>query len=343
MIWTVVSVFITLAVYLLLVVLVNRLLPPGKKAIVVNRPKKLAEKLGQSIKITSWNIGYAGLGKGSDFVMDGGKSWFPPSRQAVKNNLGAICAQVKKLPGEILLLQEVSVNSPLSFWHKVRERIIKTLPENLALFRPDISSWGLFWPLKITHGTMTLCLTEPVSTEVVKLPVEPDFIGGVIKRNYALLVTRFDIRDRPGQWVIINLHLAAFDHQGATRQKQFQAVFDFARKEYEKGNFVVLGGDWNMALIKTDFPHTTDMKHLFWLVDLPAEKLPPGWKIACDPSIASVRTNYQPYVKGENYSAVIDGFIVSQNVAIRSVKTTDTGFENTDHMPVSAILSTKRC
>ncbi len=342
MAWVFLSLFILLIAYLALVVLVNRNWPPGDKIKLINKPDNLAAKLGQTIKITTWNIGYAGLGRESDFVMDGGKSWFPPSSRAVKNNLAAICVRLKKLPGQILLLQEVSVCSPLSFWHKVRQKIIKTLPENLALFRPDIATVALPWPLKIAHGTMTMCPAGPASCQLVKLPAEPDFIAGFIKRNYALLVTRFDIEDSPAQWVIINLHLAAFDEQGATRHQQFDAVFAFAQKEYDKGNFVVLGGDWNMALTKSDFGHTTDLKHLFWLVDLPKQKLPPGWKIACDPSVPSVRTNYKPYVRGENYTAIIDGFITSPNVAVISVKTTNTGFENSDHMPVSAIFSTKR-
>ncbi|VAW21674.1 hypothetical protein MNBD_ALPHA12-42 [hydrothermal vent metagenome] len=342
MLWLITGILVTLVVYLLVVVLVNRNRPPGDRISLVSRPKNLEAKLGQTIKITSWNIGYAGLGRGSDFIMDGGKNWFPPSRQTVKNNLGAICAQLEKFRGQILLLQEVSVKSPLSFWQPVRQKIIMSMPDNMALFRPDISTWGLPWPLKIAHGTMTISPAEPASKKLVKLPVEPDFIGGIIKRNYALLVTRFAIENSSGQWVIINLHLAAFDNKGATRQQQFEAVFAFAQEEYEKGNFIVVGGDWNMALTKTDFLHTTNLKHLFWLVDLPKEKLPSGWKIVCDKSVPSVRTNYKPYVEGENYTAVIDGFIVSPNVGVDAVKTTNTGFENTDHMPVSALFSTKR-
>ncbi len=342
MAWVLLAALALLAVYLLAVVLVNRVRPPGDRIELVNAPANLDKKLGDTIQITTWNIGYAGLGRGSDFVMDGGKSWFPPSRRAVGENLAAICARLRKLPGEILLLQEVSVCSPLSFWQPVRQKIIKSRPENLALFRPDISTWGLPWPLKIAHGTITLCPVRPAGRQLVKLPVEPTLVGGFIKRNYALLVTRFDVEDDPGQWVIINLHLAAFDKEGATRLQQLGAVFAFAQQEYEQGNFVVLGGDWNMVLAKTDFPHTTDLKQLLWLVDLPAEKIPPGWKIACDPDVPSVRTNYQPYIRGENYTAIIDGFITSPNVSVNSLATTDTGFEHTDHMPVSGSFSTKR-
>jgi len=340
--WVLLLLLALLVIYLLVVVLVSRNRPPGDRIRVVNRPQDLRKKLGQTVKITTWNIGYAGLGRGSDFVMDGGKSWFPPSRRAVKNNLDAICALMGASPAELFLLQEVSDKSPLSFWLPVRQRIIDNFPRFLALFRPDISTWGLPWPIKITHGTMTLCPASPVSRQIVKLPVEPTFLAGIIRRNYALMVTRFEVEGNADRWVIINLHLAAFDHKGATRQKQLEAVFAFAEKEYEKGNFVVLGGDWNMELIKTGFPHKTDLKHLFWLIDLPKQKLPPGWKIVCDPDVPSVRTNYQPYVQGENFTAIIDGFITSPNVTVNSVATCDTGFEHSDHMPVSASFSTNR-
>lgn len=39
---------------------------------------------------------------------------------------------------------------------------------------------------------------------------------------------------------------------------------------------------------------------------------------------------------GENYVGVIDGFVVSPNVQVQSVTTTDLGFEYSDHHPVTA-------
>ncbi len=315
--------------------------PPGDKISVLNNPTLLAHNVGSTLDITTWNIGYAGLGRGSDFVTDGGKNWFPPSSKVVAQNLEAIVQTLSQTKADIFLLQEVSDLSPLSFWHPVRARIIKSFAGQVALFRPDISSRGLPWPLRISHGTLTLSNAAPTSTQMVNLPAEPTFLGGIIKRNYGLLVTRFAIQNDKSQWVIVNLHLAAFDQKGATRFKQLRAVFEFAKGEYEAGNHVILGGDWNLRLHKREFPHTTDLKQLFWLVDLPHQKLPPGWKIACDKTLPTVRTNYQPYIKGENYTAIIDGFIVSPNVAINKVATTETGFEHTDHLPVSASFSTK--
>jgi hypothetical protein len=39
-------------------------------------------------------------------------------------------------------------------------------------------------------------------------------------------------------------------------------------------------------------------------------------------------------VAGENYVTTIDGFVVSPNVAVESVRGFDLGFEYTDHQPV---------
>ncbi len=337
--------FALIAVYCAVIFLMNRYRPHGNKVKVLHKPDNLPDKLDATLTLTSWNIGYGGLGKESDFVTDGGKSWFPPSLNAVKKNIGGILSQLEKFRDRsaphLMLLQEVSNRSPLSYWQPLRQSILDRFTRHFALFRPDISSWGLPWPIKINHGTMTLCPASPKSAKVIALPAEPTFLGGFIKRNYGLLVTKFQIKNSPQQWIIINLHLAAFDPEGATRFEQLQKVLSYAEEEFSKGNFVVLGGDWNMALTPSNFPHTTDIKKLFWLVSMPTQQLPTGWQIICDPQTPTVRTNYQPYVRGENYTAIIDGFVISPNIQVKNVCTTDTRFLHTDHMPVTATFSTK--
>lgn len=333
-----------LLLYVILVIFINRYRPNGNKIEYLNSPNQLDKFSAPTITLSIWNIGYAGLGKDSDFITDGGQNWFPPSKQAVRKNLTGIQKTLEKPPistAHITMLQEVSVKSPLSFWVPVRKILLQHFSKCHTIYRPDISSKGLPWPLDIAHGTMTLSRAEPRLTQIVKLPAEPTFLGGVIKRNYALLVSRFPIRNTKAEWVIVNLHLAAFDPKGATRHKQLETVMAFAKTEYQKGNFVVMGGDWNMALTPSDFPHTTDLDKLFWLVTLPKKSIPTGWKVTCDPTTPTVRTNYQPYVKGQNYTAIIDGFIASPNVQIDTIQTTNTSFIHTDHMPVTATFSTK--
>ncbi len=67
----------------------------------------------------------------------------------------------------------------------------------------------------------------------------------------------------------------------------------------------------------------------------------PGWDIITGPNVATVRTNERPYIKGENYTTIIDGYMVSPNVKTLSVKTIDIDFEYTDHQPVLATFSAR--
>ena len=147
-----------------------------------------------------------------------------------------------------------------------------------------------------------------------------------------MLVSEFKVSNS-ARLIVINVHLAAFD-DGNTRLEQLDSVLEFATREFEKGNYVVVGGDCNLRLNETNFEHTTDDSHLFWLADFPHEKLMDGWQIAADTKVPTVRTLHKPYVKGENYVCVIDGFILSPNIEIVDVRNIDLGFENSDHQPV---------
>jgi hypothetical protein len=57
--------------------------------------------------------------------------------------------------------------------------------------------------------------------------------------------------------------------------------------------------------------------------------------------VPSIRSNGTPYKQGENFVAVIDGFLVSANVEIRTVTGHDLAFRNSDHNPVSTLFVLK--
>ncbi len=113
------------------------------------------------------------------------------------------------------------------------------------------------------------------------------------------------------------------------RDRQVQHLFELSLPHL---------GALNLVLEDSEFPHTTDKKYLFWVHDFPREVLPEGWRIVADPSTPTVRTDQQPYVAGDNFVTIIDGFIVSPNVNVLGVKTTDMGFEASDHQPVTGVF-----
>jgi len=290
---------------------------------------------GDTLTILNWNLGYGGLGAGSDFVSDGGTHMFPPSRAAVRANVAGI-ERVLRQQGagaDVFIFQEMAHDGPVNYWVNVKGRVDDLHGDLNRVFFADFQTRLLPWPIRLTHGQAIHTRHTIAETDVVPLPAEDTAIFGV-KRRYASVVTRLPIAGRERGWTIASVHLAAFDPDAAVRTRQLRELMAWAEAEYARGQHVVLGGDWNLQIAETDFPNTTEERFLFWLFPFPQDALPEGWRIAADASVPSVRTNYQPYVAGENYVTTIDGFIVSPNVAIDSVNGIDLGFEHTDHQPV---------
>ncbi len=331
---------LVLVAYVGVVIIGSRSQTPEASLVVPPARADLPSALPATITLTTWNLGFAGLGAEGDAISDGGKSFIPMSGEWVQHNLDGIVATLGQLQQDVLLLQEVSQHSIMSWWRPVYDSVVATRPRWQVAFRPDVMSWGLPFPLIVDHGTVAALGANPTNVEIVPLPLEPDYIAGFIKRRYSLQVVRVPLSGSNAQWVIINLHLSAYDTDGVTRKAQFDTLMALATAEYDKGNHVVMGGDWNMVLADPQLPSTTPQSLLGWIVPLPRDRLPAGWTIVTAPAgQATVRTTDQPYVKGENYETAIDGFVVSPNVTASAASVLDNAYAFSDHMPVTATFS----
>jgi len=290
--------------------------------------------VGPVITVMDWNIGYAGLGKDSDFIMDGGENLLPPSREIVEVNLNGIADIMKANPADFYIIQEVSKPDMLNMGVDVLDGVRAALPDHSSWFTYDFSTRFIPTKWALKHGLSSFTPFAPDNISVRRLPNEPEKLGGIIGRQYHVQITEFKENGR--DWALLNIHLSAFDEGGNIRVQQLEKLLEIAAEYYADGKHVIIGGDWNMQLTPTDFPNNTEMKQLFWLKVLPKEKIPSEWQLAFDTRVATVRTNYQPYIKGENYTTIIDGFLVSPNVEVVSVEGIDTNFEFTDHQPVLA-------
>jgi endonuclease/exonuclease/phosphatase family metal-dependent hydrolase len=299
-----------------------------------SRPGALSPA-GRELTVTTWNLGYAGLGAGSDFVVDGGTHWFPPSRAAARENAAAIAAWLAAHPTDVVLTQELARAGPPNRWVDLKRQVDQALAETESVFFADLTSRLAVWPLAVCHGLGVYARHPIGSHERVPLPGDGDIPSGMMVKRYAASLVRLPTAAGP-PWTIIDFHLAAFDEGAKLRRRQLAEVFELAQREYAAGACVVIGGDWNMRLAPTEFPNTTEARHIEWLATLDPADTPDGWRIVADPATASVRTNYQPYVAGQNYTAVIDGFAISPNVEAVSVTCADLGFRNADHQPVTA-------
>lgn len=292
------------------------------------------------ISILNWNLGYAGLGKDSDFYMDGGEMFKPPSKDTVKTNLAGIRGLLADNKSDFHIFQEISEPDMLTLGVNVLGGVKAELSEYSMHYSSDFRTKFLPTPWALRHGlgVFNRINADPVS--IIRLVNEPTRLGGIVERQYHIAATEFTHADG-SEWVLLNIHLSAFDEGGNIRLKQLNELIKIANNYFISGKHVIVGGDWNIQLTDTEFPTTTKEEFLFWRTKLPREKILPGWQIVVDETTPTMRSNERPYIKGENFTSIIDGFMVSPNVEVRSIKTIDTNFEFTDHQPSLGVFRAK--
>jgi endonuclease/exonuclease/phosphatase family metal-dependent hydrolase len=303
----------------------------------------------RELTLLTWNIGYAGLDSQTDFFMDGGRMPGPRSRQAVEQNLEAIRVELTLHRPDVLFLQEVDRASARTFDIDQVTALHGAFPDHQGWYGVNFQSPFVPSPPsspigRVDAGVLTLLGFAARASTREQLPGSQAWPVRVFHLKRCAVFSRLPSPTEGKDWVLVNLHLSAFD-DGSLRQQQS----DFLRRRmlelYEKGHYVVLGGDWNMVLpgvAREAFgPWTTTEENLSWLKSLPEGWTPEGWTWARDVSVPSVRTNDQPYREGQNHRTVIDGFLLSPNVELREVRGLDLGFAHSDHQPVTARVAVR--
>ena len=127
--------------------------------------------------------------------------------------------------------------------------------------------------------------------------------------------------------------MSAYDEGGKIREKQLDMLLTFMEGEYNKGNYVIAGGDWNHDIADSINTFTSKQKVPEWVKEINESELPEHFSFAKNTSVATCRSTDMPYEKGVNYTVVLDGFLVSDNIQIDSIENIDTNFEYSDHNP----------
>jgi len=293
------------------------------------------------LTILTWNIGYAGMGKDSDFFLDNGKQLRPPSKQSVISNLDGIKNHLIETKAEILLLQEV----PYASWNTYSINVFNELTTQFTNYHwtyvDDLHLKFTIPPFSIRMGNATASRFPISSSYSIPIANEPNAFLHIFKKKYNMHVTHLDLNGH--LWSIINIHLSAFDDEKISiREEQLAQILSYAKKEKEAGYHVIIGGDWNLEISESDFgEYSTKQKDLFWIRSLPAWAHIKGFSWVFDPTEPTVRTAEKPYKEGENYTLIIDGFVISDTLEVLEVKTDDLNFKSTDHHPVTGRFKIK--
>jgi endonuclease/exonuclease/phosphatase family metal-dependent hydrolase len=326
-----------MVVIALFVFILTQYRPKDKEIIfTTNKPDTL--NLHTPINIMSWNIGYAGLGAQMDFFYDGGEQ-VRPQKPAMQECLAAITAMLDKKDAiDIFLLQEVDKRAKRTYKLNQVKYLAKALPAYEPFYGKNYDVAFVPIPLhnplgKVNSGLLTLSGLQPKKVIRWSLPGKYSWPKRLFMLKRCMLSHHYPL-ESGNELIMINLHLSAFDN-GALKSKQMAFLKDFCLREYEKGNCIIAGGDWNQ--LPPGF--TPDFDHHVVNNSLPAISpgyFPTGWQWVFDPAVPTNRSLNQPFNKQTTQTNVVDYFLASPNVKVQHIETTHLQFQWSDHQPVKA-------
>lgn len=295
------------------------------------------------ITLLSWNVGYGALDEREDCYWDGGTGVYGESEETVNANLAALKSGIKELNPDVIFLQELDVNSKRSYYINEFEAFQQafTSDEYSGTFARNFKAGCVPLPLysmtgRVEAGIATFSAFSVSEAERIQLPIPFSWPMSTVNLKRCLLVNRLPIDGSDKELVLINLHLEAYD-DGEGKAKQLAMLMDLMQTEYDKGNYVIAGGDFNQTFSNSGYeayPQITS-----WECPVIEAEDYPDFSFKMDGTYPTCRSLDKPYYDADKDAGdfqywVLDGFIVSNNITITRFETMNYGFKNTDHNPV---------
>jgi len=308
-------------------------------------------KPGETYTAVTCNIGFGAYGPDYSFFMDtgemedgtrtAGKYGKAISKESVETNTEKAAEALEKLNADFMLLQEVDVDADRSYHINQKETLMKRFGDYGNVFANNFHSAYLFYPFSDPHGAVEAGLLnfsryEIAEAERRSYPVDNSFVTKFTDLDRCFSVMRLPVEGGK-QLVLVNNHMSAYDEGGLIRAQQLELLNSVMEEEYEAGNYVIVGGDFNHALgeaVAEGFP--SKQKFPAWVSILTQEEMAEGIRIVQaenELEVPTCRGADIPYTKGVNFTTVVDGFLVSDNVKA-TAENVDTDFGYSDHNPV---------
>ncbi len=319
-----------------------------REAMAVNGTATTKIDKSETIDLLTWNSGYGALDERQDCHWDGGKGVYGESKAVVQENIDAMKNKIAELNPDIFFIQELDLDSKRSYYINEMESFKQTFKEDVYnnTFAKNFKAGLVPLPLnkmtgKVDAGIATFSKYAITSSERVQLPIPFAWPVRLFNLKRCLLTSRLPIEGSDKELVIINLHLEAYsDEKG--KVKQLEMLMNEMKLEQDKGNYVIAGGDFNQTFSNIDqkkYPINES-----WVPPVIDTTKYVDFAFKMDdtvPTCRSLKTTYADKDKTTFQYYMIDGFIVSNNITVNTLKTHDLGFKNTDHNPVSMNITLK--
>lgn len=293
-----------------------------------------------TITIMTWNIGYCGLGQEMDFFYDGGTR-MRTTEAATRDNISNIGQTLAtNSDADILLLQEIDRESKRSYYINQEEELGRRVPEHHKYFASNYEVGFIPMPLsnpmgKVSSGIETLSKVIPEKVNRHSYPDKHPWPEGIFMPKRCFMESRYKTSSSR-ELIIINTHSSAYDN-GQLRKMELNTLRSFVTAEYKKGNWVIVGGDWNQTPTGYEQKNidTDALKH-FKPSQIPEAYFSKGWELVWDRNTDTNRFLNHVYEEGKTMTTTLDFFLISPNVRVQEIKVIKNGFKHSDHQPVKA-------
>ena len=292
------------------------------------------------LSLMTWNIGYGGLGAQSDFFLDGGMMVRPSKDISEAYKAGILNTIAAHEEVDFLLLQEVDVRSKRSYFVNQFLSIGEVLPNftrahalnfNVKFVpKPFLS----FAPIgKVQSGLATYSRFNVSTHTRHQFPGSYGWPTKAFHLDRCLLETRVPLPNGK-ELIIINSHNSAYDG-GKLKPQEMEYLKAHLLAEYAKGNYVVVGADWNQCPPNFDYDSFSKGNSEDYYQDNIEESfMPEGWQWAYDGTVATNRKLNKTYKEGTTFTTLIDFFLLSPNLSLLEVEGVSLNFKYSDHQPV---------
>lgn len=295
--------------------------------------------LGQEYSIMTYNFGFGAYEPEFSFFMDGGESSWAKSEEGLKANVASCGEFIASQNPDFLIMQEVDTNGTRTYHVNEFEMLQDSIGDGDYIFCMNYHSAFLMYPILEPHGAnesglvtysnvsidSSLRRSFPVSTSVKK----------ILDLDRCYSITKIPVEN--GKMLCIyDVHLSAYGTDDSVRAGQLGMLFEDMTNDYNAGNYVICGGDFNHNLRDDGSTDTPD-----WAQPFPKDELPAGFNMAFeifdDADIANdtCRNSDKPWTgEGSCFTVMVDGFIVSDNVEVVKYENIEVDFKYSDHDPV---------
>lgn len=306
----------------------------------------------------TYNIGFGAYTPDFSFFMDGGKYSWAKSKDSVKETIKGAGELVASKAPDFALIQEIDLDATRSYHVNEYSILKETIPAYNCVFAQNYDSAFLFYPFTQPHGKskagLALFSKYPITGSLRRsFPISTSFTKFFdLDRCYS--ISRVPV-DNGKELVIFELHMSAYGNSDAIREGQIRMLSEDMQKEYEAGNYVICGGDFNHDLkaadtqskvsdasnnTQTDSGDSAEPES--WAYPFPRSELPEHSSFCLDQLSEDEKNNLwnsarnadMEYVPGETYTVTLDGFIISDNVECTKYENVNTGYSYSDHDPV---------